>query len=95
MENVANLLQLFSEAIQTYVDLLQSANEQVNLYSKKTYDHLPFHIQDSLNLAEMANHAKIIVDMGSGSGFPSVIMAIQNPQSQVVAIESKGKKRRF
>ena len=57
---------------------------------------LDFHIQDSLNLSKLiSNKPLTIMDMGSGSGFPSVIVAISNPKNWVLAVESKSKKAAF
>ncbi len=83
-------------AISGYVDLLKLFNAQFNLYSASAYDRLPFHVEDSVHLARVLGvGVSVIADMGSGSGLPSVILAILNPGRQVVAIESKEKKRVF
>jgi 16S rRNA (guanine527-N7)-methyltransferase len=82
--------------IEAYKALLKDWNSRVNLYSEKAYDRLDFHIQDSIHLAEfIGNQDKTVLDMGSGSGLPSVIIAIMNPRNKVTAIESKAKKVRF
>ena len=41
------------EKVQQYIDLLKEYNETTNIYSKKSYDILDYHIADSLNLAEL------------------------------------------
>ena len=82
--------------IDQYIVLLKEYNEKVNVYSKSAYDKLPFHIQDCLNLAELIGNKPIkVVDMGSGSGLPSVILAIANNQNTIMAVESKAKKCEF
>ncbi len=82
--------------INDYVSLLKAYNEHTNVYSKGAYDKLDFHIQDCVNIAEMiTNETLDVLDMGSGSGLPSVVIAIQNPKNTVVAIESKIKKYTF
>jgi 16S rRNA (guanine527-N7)-methyltransferase len=82
--------------VQPYIDLLMSYNEHTNIYSKKAYDDIPFHVQDSINIADLiSNVPKTITDMGSGSGLPSVVIAIKNPKNNVIAVESKDKKCRF
>lgn len=86
---------LKSEKIQAYIEVLKDYNERTNVYSKSAYDHLNFHIQDSLFLAELAMKSKTIIDMGSGSGLPSAIMAIALLDTEVIAIESKSRKRAF
>lgn len=85
-----------SPLIDQYIALLKNYNESVNIFSKNAYDHLDFHVADSINMANLVgNVSETVIDMGSGGGFPSVIIAIQNPKNQVIAIESKTKKARF
>ena len=86
----------FSEPIDHYIELLKAYNAHTNVYSKSAYGKLPFHITDSLQLAEfVGDQAQHIVDMGSGSGLPSVILAIACPNARVTAVESKSRKTRF
>ena len=82
--------------INEYIDCLKVYNEHTNVYSKKAYDQLGFHIQDSLCMANMIeNKKKVVVDMGSGSGLPAICIAIQNPLNKVYAVESRKKKIDF
>ena len=82
--------------IKGYIQLLKQYNEHTNIYAKSAYNKLEFHIQDSINLAGIIqNKAHTVVDFGSGSGLPSLIIAIQNPKNKVIAIESKSRKRNF
>ncbi|MBT5855960.1 hypothetical protein HOH87_04920 [bacterium] len=85
-----------TQKIKDYIALLKDYNDSVNIYSKNAYPHLDFHIEDSQNMAELIGNTSItIADMGSGSGLPSIILAIMNPNNKIWAIESKGKKRTF
>ena len=82
--------------IDRYVDLLKQYNEHTNVYSKKAYDKLDFHIQDCITLAELIGNKSInIADFGSGSGLPAIILGITNPSCTIYAIESKSRKTRF
>jgi|GEM_PF-1984825 len=81
--------------VDEYISLLKAENEVMNLYSEKAYERLPFHIQDSVNMALHINGAKKVFDLGSGSGMPSIILAIYNPKTLVYAVESKQKKAKF
>jgi len=84
------------EQIDTYISLLKAYNETTNIYSKKAYDKLDFHIADCINIAELCeNKPQTIVDFGSGSGLPSIILAICCPESNVTALESKSRKTKF
>ncbi len=83
-------------ALEIYVNGLKTYNQKTNIYSAKAYDKLDFHIQDSLNIAELIGNETVnVVDLGSGSGLPAVIIAIANPKNRVYAIESKSRKRQF
>eukprot|EP01047_Picozoa_sp_COSAG01_P004943 COSAG01_NODE_165_length_23303_cov_269.524953_6_plen_181_part_00 len=85
-----------NEKIQHYIRLLKSYNEHTNIYSKNAYDKLDFHIQDSCVLAGLIENKRCrVLDIGSGSGLPSVIIAICNPENQVRAVESKSRKTKF
>ena len=85
-----------NDIIKRYINELKHYNEQTNIYSKKAYDLLDFHINDSITLASIIeNKPKIVFDFGSGSGLPAIPIGITNPQNQVYAIESKSRKTHF
>ena len=68
----------------------------MNLIASNTLDNIQNrHIDDSAQLADYLPKSKniIIIDLGSGAGFPSVVLAILG--WQVIAIESISKKTRF
>ena len=84
------------EKVKRYIELLKEYNEKVNIYSKKAYDKLDFHIQDCINIAKLIGNEKIkVMDVGSGAGLPAVIMAILNHKNEVTAVESKSRKTNF
>ena len=75
---------------------LKVYNQSINIFSASSYEHLSFHIQDSILLSGLIPESvNQVLDFGSGSGLPSVILANERPDIYVVAIESKAKKRRF
>ena len=79
-----------------YITHLKEYNTHTNIYSKNAYAQLDTHIKDSLTLATIiGNQGCTLFDFGSGSGLPSVCIAIKNPNNQVYAIESKSRKTRF
>jgi 16S rRNA (guanine527-N7)-methyltransferase len=59
------------------------------------------HVLDSLTLVPIiceyeADHGSLrLVDLGSGAGFPAIVLALVNPQAQVTMIEAVGKKCKF
>ena len=86
-----------AERASGYVSELLRYNERTNVYSKTAYDKLPFHVADSLTLAALVKSSspRGVLDLGSGSGLPSVLMACVNPDIPVYAVESKSRKTRF
>src|SRR6202161_2167546 len=59
-----------------YVDLLREWQAKTNLVASSTLPALwTRHISDSLQLLALAPTAKIWVDLGSGGGFPGVMLA--------------------
>lgn len=86
---------MFDPKVNEYISLLKEYNETTNIYSKRSYDHLPYHVQDSINIAGMINsRSKVHVDLGSGSGLPGVLISIMS-DVEVICIESKERKRQF
>jgi 16S rRNA (guanine527-N7)-methyltransferase len=85
------------ERVQAYVRLLFAYNERTNVYSKSAYGRLPFHVEDSLTLATVAGAgaSRGLLDLGSGSGLPSLVLACVRPELPVFAVESKSRKTRF
>ena len=82
--------------IQAYIDLLKDYNQTTNIFSKNAYDKLDFHINDCLTLSSLVqNTTRTIFDFGSGSGLPSIPLAITHPAVSVIAIESKSRKTNF
>lgn len=79
-----------------YIHLLKEYNTHTNIYSVSAYDHLAYHIQDSVNITTLfPKNTRSVLDIGSGSGLPSIPMAITCPKVLVTAIESKTRKTRF
>ena len=59
-----------------YVDLLLTWQKITNLVAPSTLPEIWMrHIADSLQLLDLAPNAKIWLDLGSGGGFPGVVLA--------------------
>ncbi len=96
MDKPPKKINTYQPAISRYIESLKRYNQHTNIYSSKAYDHLPFHIENCQELATIiGNNKHTIMDMGSGSGLPAIILAICLPNSSVFAIESKSRKTRF
>ncbi|HEY5206123.1 MAG TPA: 16S rRNA (guanine(527)-N(7))-methyltransferase RsmG [Roseiarcus sp.] len=83
----------------TLVEVLDRWRHKINLVSNATFPSVwTRHIADSAQLTALAPQAKRWVDMGSGAGFPGLVIAIQLadiPGAIVHCIESDGRKCAF
>lgn len=71
---------------------LMSRNEVSNLFEKHVCDSLSINLWDGF--AKLKKGAKLL-DIGTGGGFPSVILAIAFPDLKVFANDSRQKKTKF
>ena len=82
-----------------YVDLLVQWQAKTNLVAPSTLPHLwTRHISDSLQLSSLAPSAKTWADLGSGGGFPGVVLACvlaDTPGAKIHLIERNAKKAAF
>ena len=82
-----------------FVELLDRWRQKTNLISNSTFATVwTRHIADSAQLSALAPDAKRWVDMGSGAGFPGLVIAIQLagvPGALVHCIESDRRKCAF
>ena len=63
--------------LETYAALLQHWQTVKNLVAPSTLEVLwPRHIADSLQLLALADGTKVWMDLGSGAGFPGMVIAI-------------------
>lgn len=77
-------------AIDTFLDLLRDENSQQNLVSRLSLDHLwSRHVLDSTQLLRFApGSARTWLDLGSGAGFPGLIVALLR-RGEVTLVESR------
>src|SRR6202048_498992 len=82
-----------------YVDLLLEWQGKTHLVAPATLPNLwARHISDSLQLLTLAPSAKIWVDLGSGGGFPGVVLACalsETSGAMVHLVERNAKKAAF
>ena len=87
------------DRLQIYADLLQQWQKAVNLVAKSTIaDIWMRHMADSAQLYYMAPEVGSWVDLGSGAGFPGLVVAILRAEhglSGVTLIESDRRKCAF
>ncbi len=87
------------ERLAIFVALLDRWRHKINLISNPTFASVwTRHIADSAQIQALAPEARRWVDMGSGAGFPGLVIAIQLadvPGAVVHCIESDGRKCAF
>jgi 16S rRNA (guanine527-N7)-methyltransferase len=82
-------------ALDTYVAELRRWQAVKNLVGPKTLDEVwSRHIADSAQLAPLAE-GEVWADLGSGAGFPGLVLALVRPGTLVHLIESDGRKCAF
>lgn len=87
-----------SQQYRRYVDALLAWNERSNLTRiTQLADIIHYHLQDCM---QVINHAhfvsgQMICDIGSGAGFPGLVLAIARPDLRYTLIEVNQKKIAF
>ena len=102
--NISEEILSYGLSLETFAKLKKFAgvlvdwNAKMNLVSKNSMNDLwARHILDSLQLLSyLPNCVNTIVDIGSGAGFPAVVLAVamaeKMPQTKLVLVESITKK---
>ena len=82
------------EKFAAYERLLLEWSKKMNLVGRSTLSDIrKRHIEDCAGLEEHIPKTKTVIDLGSGAGFPAVVLAILG--YDVAAVESVGKKCAF
>ena len=81
--------------IERYVELILEWNKKINLVSiKNTEELIDRHILDSLQLIKYINKEQEVFDIGSGAGFPGLMLSFAGIK-KVNLVEKIGKKASF
>jgi len=84
-----------TETLLELVDELERGNALFNLTAiRDRPGMLRKHVLDSLSLQPYLRGARL-ADVGTGAGFPGLVLAIVNPERRFTLIEATGKKARF
>jgi len=88
------------EKLNIYKDFLLLSNKNLNLIGKKTESDIYYrHFLDSAQISKIINKKLDIVDLGSGAGFPGVIIKLmmdnEKIDGRVILIEKSRKKSKF
>lgn len=86
------------EQLDEYAYLLNEYNKVMNLTGIDEYgDVYEKHFYDSLTIQKFINkiEGKKIADLGTGAGFPGIVLAIFNPEKEIYLIEPLKKRCNF
>ncbi len=84
-----------AETLLTLVDELERGNAQFNLTAiRDRPGMLRKHVLDSLSLQPYLRGGRL-ADIGTGAGFPGLVLSAVNPQRRFTLIEATAKKARF
>lgn len=85
VDRLGRLLSLLAEAPEPHTTVTEPAAA------------VDVHVADSLSglVVPAVREARRIADLGSGAGFPGLVLAIARPEAHVTAVESAGRKCRF
>jgi 16S rRNA (guanine527-N7)-methyltransferase len=84
-------------SVNRFLELLWEENKKQNLISRQAGKvELEQHVADSMHGLKWTKSSGLqIIDIGSGAGFPAIIMALVSPQNRFTLVESDIKKSRF
>ncbi len=81
---------------QVYLQELQTWNARVNLTGlTSSRDMVIKHFLDSLTVLPYIEAAPTLADLGSGAGFPGLVLKLARPDLALTLVESRGKKAAF
>ncbi|MEZ4399090.1 MAG: 16S rRNA (guanine(527)-N(7))-methyltransferase RsmG [Kofleriaceae bacterium] len=81
--------------LEQFVALFERWNGKINLSAARTAEDIAGHVVDSLALAPHLPAAGAVVDVGTGGGFPALIIAIARPALRIRCVEPIHKKTAF
>ena len=81
--------------LENFASLLNEWNQIHNLTGAKTIDAIYTNIVDSLYPLTFIDKPKTLLDVGTGAGFPGLVLAIALPKTEVVLTEPLKKRVSF
>ena len=84
--------------LEKYVDLLKEWNEKINLTAITEKEQVFLkHFYDSLTLVKIINLDKVdnLCDLGTGAGFPGIVLKIFFPQLKLTLVDALNKRINF
>ena len=87
---------LLIEKLEIYLATLKKWNKVYNLTAiNKDTDIIVKHFLDSLSVNQYIQNSGRILDVGTGAGFPGLILAVFNPEKSFVLVDGVSKKISF
>lgn len=84
------------EKIKTFINLALEFNQTHNIFVRKDFKEVfEKDIVDCLPVASEIEKSDSVLDLGSGGGFPGILISILRPKNEVSLIESSSKKCYF
>jgi len=84
------------QAFETYLEELLKWNRKINLTAIRSEKGIVLkHFLDSLSVHPYLPHGSVVLDIGSGAGFPGIPLKIIHPTMEVTLIDSVRKKVDF
>ena len=85
-----------ADKLRRYSEFLTEYNQSVNLTAIKTPGEIEVrHFIDSVTLLKAAEIRGSVLDIGSGAGFPGVVLKLFRPEIRLTLLDSNGKKAKF
>lgn len=84
--------------LEKYAQLLQEYNKHTNITAITEIDSIYLkHFYDSLTISKVIDITKYqtLLDIGSGGGFPGIVLKIIYPDLQITLLDSNNKKTKF
>jgi 16S rRNA (guanine527-N7)-methyltransferase len=84
------------ERLASYLELLETWNRKIRLTGDRDLETLAAkHCADSLAAAAEVSPSEVAMDVGSGAGFPGLVIACVRPTVRVTLVESREKASSF
>jgi len=90
-----NLSDQMIDQLMAYLNLIEKWNRVYNLTAIRERDEMvKLHFLDSLSILNYVEMEHVL-DVGSGAGFPGIVLAITKPELKVTVMDSVNKKTTF
>jgi len=86
---------LFYERCDKYIALLQQWGKIHNLTASLENEEIENNIVDSVYPIKFLNDFDSLADVGTGAGYPGMLLAIARPEARVVLVEPRAKRVAF